>query len=81
MQFNSPPKELLYFNTLIGFIMIMHKGVYQEVQWINQWDINTLSGILDTGKGILCFGIDIIMIRHGLPFLLPPSYQKYGILR
>ena len=55
---------------LLGFIMIMHKGVSQEFQWINRWYLSELSDVLTTGKVILCICIYVISLRPIFPFLL-----------
>ena len=45
--------KIIHFNTLISVITITHKGVYQEIQQINIWDLRALSYVLVNGKGIL----------------------------
>ena len=48
----------------------MYKGVSQEVQWINTLDLSVLNDVLTTGKGITCFGINLLSTRPGFTCLI-----------
>ena len=64
--------------------MIMHKGVSQEVQLINIWEINALSSVLENVKVILFLGIDVFSIRHRIPFSSNPpppiTKERYHVM-
>ena len=56
--------------------MFFYKGVTQEVNWINVWDLITLSDVLTTFKDIFYLRIDVLGIRLVLSFLIPPKIVK-----
>ena len=56
--------------------MLAHKGVSQEVQLINIWDIVAYRDVLTNGKNILELGIDVLDIRMVLLFLITPLITK-----
>ena len=56
--------------------MLVHKGIFQEVQCIGKCDLITLIYLLTTVKDILCLVIDDLGFIFGFPCFISPLIKK-----
>ena len=60
----------------MSVIIVVNKCVYQEVQWINKWELIETSDVLSAGKDIICLCISVLGISFGFPFLITTLTKK-----